>query len=212
LATILMYARLLRQGRAGGDPAKADRFLGVIERESDRLQTMVRQMLQIARRETSEFQRSKAPVNLTDVFEQLLPTMADQATEKGLAFNQRVPDDLPRVTGDIDSLYLIFKNLLENAVKFTPAGVVRFEVTPLDNMVCLRIQDHGIGMPEEALSRIFNRFYRSQTAVERGIAGTGLGLYMVKEEVDWLNGTITVESEEGKGTTFTVCLPTYDRD
>ena len=127
LATILMYARLLRQGRAGDDPAKSDRFLGVIERESDRLQIMVRQMLQIARRENSEMQRSKAPISLGDVFEQLLPTMADQATEKGLAFNQRVPADLPRVLGDIDSIYLVVKNLLENAIKFTPAGVVRLK-------------------------------------------------------------------------------------
>ena len=79
-------------------------------------------------------------------------------------------------------------------------------------MICMRIQDHGIGMPEEAIPRIFLRFYRSQTAVERGIAGTGLGLYMVKEAVDWLNGTISVTSEVGKGTTFTVCLPVYDRD
>ena len=212
LATILMYARLLRQGRAGDDPSRADRFLGVIERESDRLQTMVRQMLQIARRETREFQRSKAPVNLGDVLDQLLPTMADQATEKGLAFNQRVPDAFPRVVGDIDTLYLVFKNLLENAIKFTPAGVIRFEAIEEGSNIYLRVKDQGIGIPEEARERIFTRFYRSQRAVERGIAGTGLGLYMVKEAVEWLGGTIDVESVDGSGTTFTVCLPVYDHE
>jgi len=69
------------------------------------------------------------------------------------------------------------------------------------------VQDEGIGIPEQAMHNLFGRFFRAQTAVERGIAGTGLGLYMVKEAVENYNGTITVNSKEGKGTTFTVRLP-----
>ena len=71
----------------------------------------------------------------------------------------------------------------------------------------MAVQDEGIGMPAEAIPLLFRRFYRSQSAVERGIAGTGLGLYMVKESIENFNGTIEVASEEGQGTTFTVTLP-----
>ncbi len=207
LATILMYARLLREGRAKDDQAKADRFLGVIERESDRLQMMVRQMLQLAKLEASQIQRSAEPVNLNRLFDQLLPPMADQATEKGLTFIQRVQADLPPIHGVEETLYLIFKNLVENAIKFTLNGTVRIEGQVDGQMIQVRVKDAGIGIPKEAVPNLFRRFYRAQSAVERGIAGTGLGLHMVKEGVEKHGGTIEVQSAEGEGTTFTVRLP-----
>ena len=80
-----------------------------------------------------------------------------------------------------------------------------------DNTLRVQVRDEGIGIPKHALPNLFQRFYRTQVAVERGIAGTGLGLYMVKQSVESYAGTITVASEEGRGTTFTVCLPTAER-
>ncbi|MCA9996967.1 MAG: ATP-binding protein, partial [Anaerolineales bacterium] len=76
-----------------------------------------------------------------------------------------------------------------------------------DSTLRVQVRDEGIGIPKHALPNLFQRFYRTQVAVERGIAGTGLGLYMVKQSVESYNGTISVVSEEGRGTTFTVCLP-----
>jgi signal transduction histidine kinase/putative methionine-R-sulfoxide reductase with GAF domain len=207
LATILMYARLLREGKARNDGAKADRFLGVIERESDRLQRMVRQMLQLVKLEAREIQRSSEIVNLKNLFDQILPPLADQATEKGLAFSQRLATSLPDVIGSEETLYIVFKNLVENAIKFTFTGTVRVEANVKGGMISVQISDEGIGIPEHARPNLFKRFYRTQTAVERGIAGTGLGLYMVKEGVEKHNGTIDVKSTEGKGTTFIVRLP-----
>lgn len=210
LATILMYARLLREGKAQ-QKEKQDRFLGVIERESDRLQQMVRQMLQLAKQEARELQRSSEPISINAFFEELLPSLADQATEKGLIFRQRIQPNLPDVMINPDTLHLIFKNLVENAIKFTLSGTVQVSAD-LKNDTTLRVQvrDEGIGIPKHALPNMFQRFYRTQVAVERGIAGTGLGLYMVKQSVESYNGTITVASEEGRGTTFTVCLPTAE--
>ncbi|MCI0394531.1 MAG: ATP-binding protein, partial [Chloroflexi bacterium] len=207
LATILMYARLLREGKARDDSAKADRFLGVIERESDRLQKMVRQMLQLAKLEAREIQRSSEPVNLIPIFDQMLPPLADQATEKGLLFSRRIQTNLPPVLGNEDTLYMIFKNLIENSIKFTPSGSVRVDARQENGQICIEVSDDGIGIPEQAMPNLFKRFYRAQTAVERGIAGTGLGLYMVKEGIEKHGGTIDVASAEGKGTTFTVRLP-----
>ncbi len=206
LATILMYARLLREGKAQ-EPAKADRFLGVIVRESDRLQKMVRQMLQLAKMEARELQRSDEMVNLNAIFDEMLPPLADRATEKKLTFRQRIEKPLPMALGNKETLYLIFKNLVDNAIKFTLSGTVRVEAWTEDDIIFVEVQDEGIGIPQQALPNLFGRFFRAQTAVERGIAGTGLGLYMVKEGVEYHNGTIDVKSVEGEGTTFTIRLP-----
>ncbi len=209
LATILMYARLLREGKAQ-QKEKADRFLGVIERESDRLQKLVRQMLELAKMETGEFQRNAEPIHLNPIFEDMLPTLADRASEKGLTFRQKVQPELPPVLGSQETLYLIFKNLIDNAIKFTMSGTVRVDAWNENGSILVKIKDNGIGIPEEAMPNLFGRFFRAQTAVERGIAGTGLGLYMVKEAVENYNGRISVDSVEGKGTSITVRLPTTE--
>lgn len=207
LATILMYARLLREGKASDDKAKADRFLGVIERESDRLQRMVRQMLQLAKLEAREIQRSSEMVNLNKLFDELLPPLADRATEKGLLFSQRIQPNLPPIVGNEETLYIIFKNLVENAIKFTLSGAVRVNAQATPQEITVRVSDDGIGIPAQAMPNLYKRFYRTATAVERGIAGTGLGLYMVKEGVEKHGGSITVTSKEGKGTTFLIKFP-----
>ncbi len=206
LATILMYARMLRGGKAQSQE-KADRFLGVIERESDRLQKMVRQMLELAKLEARELQRSQEPVLLNPILAEILPPLADLATEKGLLFRQRIAADLPPVFGNGETLYLIFKNLVENAIKFTENGSVAVEAHHLNGFVQVDIKDEGIGIPAQAMPNLFKRFYRTQNAVERGIAGTGLGLYMVKENVENYNGTIQVDSKENEGTKVTVRFP-----
>lgn len=211
LATILMYARLLREGKADDDPEKADRFLGVIERESDRLQRMVRQMLQVSKLNSREIQRSPGMVNLNDLFAELLPPLADRAVEKGLTFNQRIPADLPVILGHEETLQMVFSNLLDNAIKFTMSGSVAIRATTNAGAVEIVVRDDGIGIPRESMPNLFKRFYRTRLAVERGIAGSGLGLYMVKEGVEKHNGVLLVESEEGKGTMFTVRLPQAHR-
>ena len=209
LATILMYARLLREGKAT-DEEKAARFLGVIERESDRLQRMVRRMMQLARQEATELQRSPEPVALNPLLEDVVPPLADMALQKGLLFRQSIAPDLPPILGEAERLEEIISNLVGNAIKFTPSGTVRLDAQHVDGAVQLVVSDQGIGIPHEAMPNLFKRFYRAQTAVDRGIAGTGLGLYMVKQSIEHYNGTITVSSVENEGTTFTVTFPTID--
>ena len=133
--------------------------------------------------------------------------MADRAMEKGLTFIQKVKPDLPPIVADRETIYMIFKNLVENALKFTLAGTVKVDARVDGRKIVVVVSDEGIGIPEAALPNLFKRFYRTQTAVERGIAGTGIGLYMVKEGIEKHKGELTVQSTEGKGTTFTVTLP-----
>ncbi|MCA9979217.1 MAG: GAF domain-containing protein, partial [Anaerolineales bacterium] len=211
LALILMYARLLLNGRASNDEEKTERFLRVIERESDRLQIMVRQMLELAKLEASEIQRSSEPISMNDILDEVVPPLADKATEKGLAFIQKIQPDLPQVIGDQPTLYMIFKNLTENAIKFTPTGTVRLDAYTEQDKIVVKVSDEGIGIPEAAIPNLFKRFYRTQTAVERGIAGTGIGLSLVKEGVEKHKGEIVVQSVEDEGTTFIVKLPMIRR-
>ncbi|MDJ0751968.1 MAG: ATP-binding protein [Ardenticatenaceae bacterium] len=206
LALILMYARLLLQG-AINDEEKSQRFLTTIANESDRLQTMVRQMLQLAKLEAQEIQRSSAEVNLNDVLTEMIEPLADKATEKGLTFIQRIENELPPIVADRDTIYLIFKNLIENAIKFTLEGAIRVSAKREGQMISIVVKDDGIGIPEEAMPNLFRRFFRARTAVERGIAGTGIGLYMVKEGIEKHRGTLDVESKVNEGTTFYVKLP-----
>lgn len=206
LATILMYARLLRNKKVQ-QPAKSERFLGVIERESDRLQRMVRQMLELAKLEAKEMQRSPVPVRLNPIFDEILPPIADRALQKGLLFQQRIESNLPPVLGSEDAYIMVFKNLLDNALKYTPSGSVRLTAWTEDGSVLVEVEDEGIGIPAESMNNLFKRFYRTEIAVEQGFAGTGLGLYMVKQTLQNYNGEITVNSEAGKGTSFLVRLP-----
>lgn len=207
LATILMYARLLRKGKVEADSEKSMRFLEIIEQESNRLQKLVRQMLHLAKIQSTDRRQNEDSSPLNPVFDQLIPPLADRASAKGLSFEQYIQAGLPAVPGDQETLYMIFKNLLENAIKFTPAGKVSIRVFIEGDQVRAEIEDDGIGIPPESLPNLFSRFYRAQTAVERGIGGTGLGLYMVKEGLDYCGGTIDVNSQAGLGTTFIVHLP-----
>ncbi len=207
LATILMYARLLKKGQAVDDPERSDRFLGVIVRESDRLQKMVRQMLQLAKLEATSRQQETEYSNINLIFEQILPPLADRAKEKGLTFEATNQQGLPPVRGSEETLYMIFKNLVENAIKFTIAGKVQVDGWLEQGLLRVDVRDEGIGIPKEAIPNLFKRFQRARSAVERGIAGTGLGLYMVKEGLEANGGSIEVTSQEGKGTKFSVTLP-----
>ncbi len=208
LATILMYTRLVK--KTVDDPEKSARFLDTIERESDRLQAMVRQMLTLAKLEAREIQRSSGPVDLNQLLDEIIAPLADVASGKKLTFERDIANDLPSLTGDREVLYSIFKNLIDNAVKFTQDGKVTVKIWSDAENLQVIIKDQGIGIPPEGMPNLFRRFYRAQTAVEQGIAGTGLGLNMVKEGVEKHRGTINVSSTVGVGTTFTISLPFSD--
>lgn len=206
LATILMYSRLLREGKAR-QLDKAERFLGVIERESDRLQRMIRQMLDIARIDMRELQRGATAVELDPIFESSLPPFAERAVHKGLFFRQRVASGLSPVTGNAELIELVLSNLLDNAIKFSPSGNIQVTVRQEEENVVIEVSDEGIGIPPQSMPHLFKRFYRAQNAIDRGFAGNGLGLTMVKDGLEKYNGKIVVQSRLGEGSLFTVRLP-----
>lgn len=206
LATILLYSRLLQSDK-GQHPDKSVRFLGIIERESDRLQQMMLQLQTIAKLDASEMLRGPALVEMGTIFGDLLPPLAQRAIDKGLLFRQRIASDLPPVVGNAEIIKLVLFNLLDNAIRFTPSGNVQITVQSEDGHVQIEVNDEGIGIPSRSIPHLFKPFYRTQTAIERGFAGTGLGLYMVKEALNNYNGSIDIQSTLGEGSLFVVRLP-----
>jgi signal transduction histidine kinase len=119
-----------------------------------------------------------------------------------------VAPDVPAVEADPDKVRQVLTNLVDNAVKYSPdGGAVVVDVGLRGDAVCFSIQDHGLGIPGSELPRIFEKFYRLDPELTRGVGGTGLGLYITRELVRRMNGRVDVESREGEGSTFRVELP-----
>jgi two-component system phosphate regulon sensor histidine kinase PhoR len=207
LATILLYARLLRSGKSKSNPQREARYLEIVEQQSNQIQKLVRQILDLSRVEATAAFPKQAGVRLDSVLNELLVSFVRIAHQKGLVIKSDIPADLPDVVSNREALLLIFGNLLDNAVKFTLQGEIKVCVRHRDDQIQIDISDQGIGIASESIPYLFQRFYRTEAAVEQGIGGTGLGLSLVKEAVEKLGGTISVRSWPGRGSTFRVMLP-----
>jgi len=214
LAVILGYLECMTDGLYGEIEAKHREILQTVAKQSSHLKNMIDQILIYSRLESSkqplrsqEFSVQKLCADLGDTFNFL-------CKQKGLEINWQVPQDLPALRTDPDRLKEILSNLLQNALKYTDSGSIRFSVSnrPKSDLYIFEVADTGLGIPEHHLTSIFEPFiqvHKSSSGNSRG--GIGLGLSIVKKHVEQLNGTIRVESQVGKGTTFSVTLPQLQR-
>jgi len=207
LALILSSSEILSRYLDRLPPEKQQRHLGTISEAVHRMALLVEDVLMFSRAESGRLEFKPAPLELNQLCLQL-------ADETASAMNQRCPIRLAlpanpaQVRVDEALLRHILTNLLTNAVKYSPPGeAVLVEVRHENSQVLLRVQDHGIGIPEADGKRIFTPFYRSPNAAH--IPGTGLGLVIVKRCVERHGGQIQIQSREGAGTTVTVQLPVY---
>jgi heavy metal sensor kinase len=190
--------------REGERPAWEYRqALDDLAEETDRLQGLVEDLLQLARGEKGvELNREEIDLSLllSDVADSLRPL----AENKGLDLTCNLPASLV-ISGDTDQLIRLIVNLLDNAIKFTENGSINLSARALDSQAVIEVADTGIGIPPEHLSHIFERFYTIDSS--RNSGGTGLGLSIARQIVRAHGGRLEVQSEEGRGTTFTVYLP-----
>lgn len=212
LTSIRGWSQALLDGTAaGGDHQQ--QAATVIYAEAERMERMVEQLLDLARMEAGQLQLARQPVDLGQLLTGVEESFRPRAQEKGVALVLAL-QPAPEVLGDRDRLTQVFANLLDNALSHTPAGgQIRLALYLLsDGQVEVIVQDDGQGIPQEELSRIFERFYqvdKSRAASAEG-RGSGLGLAIVRELVEAHGGQITARSAPGQDTVFAIRLPAKD--
>ena len=178
-------------------------YLDVIRRATERLHSLVEDLLLVAQIEARRIELELAPVDLVDLASRAMQSAQPAAAEKGIALDL-VSDHPPAVRGDAKRLSQVLDNLVSNAVKFTPDGG-RVTITVEPNR--LVVADNGIGVPADEQKQVFSRFFRATSATQRAIPGTGLGLAICHALVEQHGGSIEFLSEEGAGTQVVVSLP-----
>jgi two-component system phosphate regulon sensor histidine kinase PhoR len=211
VAAVRSATETLRSG-AIDNPRVAARFIDIIERNTVRLQSLVEDMLELSKLESNEFKLKRERVELGAVVPIVLGLFRERAEKKAVRLASELIRAASAVEGDARALEHVLSNLVDNAVKYCPAGTrIVVSAEPHADRVHLVVTDTGPGIPLEHVSRIFERFYRVDAGRSRELGGTGLGLSIVKHMVEAMRGKVWVDSEVGRGSTFTVSLPRADR-
>ena len=188
-------------------PEEQQEVLGRAVQRVQELLELVDDLLKLAAAKSEKGLEKREPVSLADVLEKVAPLFQKEAEAKGLAWAVEVRAR-PVVRADPDQMAQVWSNLISNAVKYTPAGGrVRVALEERDGWAIGTVEDTGIGIPPQDLERIFEEFYRTPQAKEVAPRGTGLGLPLVKQILEAHGGSITVESEVGRGSRFVFRLP-----
>jgi two-component system phosphate regulon sensor histidine kinase PhoR len=219
LAAIRGYSETLLAG-ALRDPERAGRFLSIIERHAERLGRLVDDLLTLSDLELGRKELTYEPTPPEQVIETACELLREKAVEKGVTLSSSLDEGTPALYVDADQVVQVLVNLIENAVKYTPAaGRVSVTATRAvlpgslpdrpakDTWVQITVADTGIGIPADQLPRLTERFYRVDKARSRELGGTGLGLAIVKHIVQAHGGWLRIDSELNKGTTIQVVLP-----
>ena len=208
VAAIGQNINLILDGLAGETTEKQRHLLTRAKKRSKGLLDLIANLLEISKIEAGVAMQRKETLQLEEVVSKVAELMEGEARAKGISLTSTLQLPLPPIAGDRDNLEGVFTNLVSNAIKYTPAGgKVVIEVCSEGDYVKTAVKDTGIGISMDDLPRIFDKFSRVKSEKTRGIVGAGLGLSIVKGIVEAHLGSISVESEEGKGTIVTVLLP-----
>jgi signal transduction histidine kinase len=214
LTSIEGYTKLLLMGKGGALSEKQRSILSVIAEQSGILKNMIQDLLDIRRLETGRLPLSRTRMAFGDILHSAYQAHAGEARAKGLRFELRLDPAAESAIVDVDPFRMqqVIGNLLQNAFKFTPnGGEVALAAGRSEEQVWFSVSDTGSGIPPDALPRLFERFFQVDAGDVRVSGGAGLGLYISRELVNSHGGEIEVTSTEGKGSTFTVRLPSADR-
>jgi signal transduction histidine kinase len=206
LTSIISFSELLRSEATGLSPDGL-RFLGIIERNADRLLRLIDDLLMLDRLEAGGLPLELTQVSLPDLAAEAVKTAAPTAAKSGVTLHLDAGDG-PPVSADPRRLTQVLDNLISNAVKFSHTdGLVRVRLRYLRGAWRMDVSDTGIGIPSDEAARLFDAFVRGTNALTAGLPGTGLGLAIVKSLVEMHGGHVKVESVLDQGSTFSVFLP-----
>ncbi len=207
LTSIKSYAETLLDGGLQ-DMKTAEKFLEVINSETDRMTRLVKDLLQLSKMDSQRMHFNMKMISFTGLVKNSVDKMQIEAKSKGQQLECFTIGDIPYVKADQDRIEQVVLNILSNSIKYTPEnGKITVYIGKTHSEVYVKVSDTGIGIPREDINRIFERFYRVDKARSREMGGTGLGLSIAKEIVEAHGGTITVRSEVGKSTDVTVKIP-----
>ena len=212
LAAIHGAALTVRRPELELDDELRARLLHVIAEESSRLAEIVNDLLLASHLDSGRLQLRIEECDARELAENVIEA-ARIHLPQGITLRLEAPDDLPPVAADAGQLHQVLANLVENAIKYSPdGGLVAVALAARESHLRFAVADEGLGIPRSEQRRIFEKFYRLDPNMTRGIGGTGLGLYISRELVRTMNGRIWVESEEGEGSTFSVEIPLARRE
>lgn len=209
LSAVKWVFNLVLEERMGALNDEQKNFLLKGKESNERMVRLVDDMLTVTRIEGGRTEYAFARQNIKDILDDLIPTFAKDASDRGLHFEART-----EIAGstfamvDSEKIRFVFENLIDNAIRYTPAGgAISIVLNTTDKLVAVDVADTGIGIPEAEQSNIFGKFFRATNAIKVVTDGNGLGLFVVKTIVERHGGSVTFESVSGKGTRFTVLLP-----
>lgn len=207
LTSIQGFIETLKEG-AIDDPEKTRHFLEIIEKQSNRLNNLVENILKLSKIESQEIVVNLQSTNLKELLDKVMAEFKEKIILKKIQISTNISPQFPLLKVDPEQIELVLRNLLDNAIKYTPEkGEISISFLEREKDVYLEIADNGIGISQEHLPRIFERFYRVNKDRSRDLGGTGLGLAIVKHVVQVHKGTIGVDSHPGKGAKFFIILP-----
>jgi PAS domain S-box-containing protein len=208
LASIKGYTELLLEDMDRNDPALRRKFLGVINEETDRLSAFIDEMLNLARLESGHIALDLTPVPMGILINDAVRSLKVQADAANVAIRTDVPADLPILLVDMNWMYSALKNLISNAIKFSPRGASVEVIASVNEAIAVvEVIDYGPGIAPQDLPNLFTKFYRGSTARKLGVSGSGLGLVLAKQAIESHHGTIVAENGESSGARFIVTLP-----
>lgn len=209
LTTAMLMIELIQEG---GTPEELNEYWHTLKRELNRQKILIDRLLIAGRLESGMMKLEIGSLDIIPVLEESLSAVKPIAAKGKISLSLNAPSRPVQVIGDKSGLQQVFINLINNAVKFSrPDGTVRVVVSENEAEVLIDIVDSGLGIPEQAIAHLFERFYRAKNVTIAEIPGSGIGLYIVKSIVDTLGGTIRVESVLNQGTTFRVGLRRFEQ-
>lgn len=200
------YAQIIKNGKYRNEE-ELKIYSGIIENESNRLAKLIQELFELSKMEEGKINLYLQAVDIEDVIETAVQKVKLKAKKKQIELTYVVENELPSIISDGMRIEQILLNLLENAINYTEQGRVLVKAKNEKTFILISVEDTGIGISDEEIRFIFDRFYRVEKSRSRQMGGTGLGLAIVNELVKHLKGEIEVESAIGKGTKFIVKLP-----
>lgn len=211
MSIIKGYISNVTEGTFGEVLPKVKEQLEVAESQTDRLNELVQDLLNVSRIQQGKIKVEIKPVNVTEIINMIVKQYGPQAKEKNISITFEESKTPLWVMGDPGRIQEIFTNLIDNAVKYSVRGQVTVYVKQNSKHRTFAVRDTGIGMSAHERERLFQRFYRVKNSKTKEISGTGLGLWIIKQYIEKMGGKITVDSLEGTGSEFQVSLPATEQ-